>query len=159
MSALLKLEKKDLSAVEGTATALASLIQDRDVIFLKGDLGTGKTTFARYFIQSLLREEEAIPSPTFTFVQPYKTPKGLVTHLDLYRLEHPEELVEIGLEEILEEGVVLIEWPEKLGYFTTMIEDPLTLELEIESQQGFRSLVFKGSEAWGKRLSALKAIE
>jgi len=99
------------------AQEISGLLSLGDVILLKGDLGSGKSTFARALIQALCGAHTEVPSPTFTFVQTYETPKFVVWHFDLYRLEHPEELYELGLEEAYATGVCLIEWPERLGSF------------------------------------------
>jgi tRNA threonylcarbamoyladenosine biosynthesis protein TsaE len=83
------------------------------VVALRGDLGTGKTTLARAMARGAGVEEE-IPSPTFNLVLRYETPAARVAHLDLYRLEAPEEVWELGWEELGEDGeLVLIEWPER----------------------------------------------
>ncbi len=86
-----------------------------DIFTLNGTLGMGKSVFARAFIQSLNNDIGDIPSPTFTLVQNYDTNKGTIWHFDLYRIHTPEEIYEIGWEEALSDGIVLIEWPERLG--------------------------------------------
>ncbi len=86
-----------------------------DIFALFGTLGVGKSTFARYFIQSLTDASE-VPSPTFTLVQSYDTVKFPIYHYDMYRLKYPEEAYELGVEESFFVGVNLIEWPEKIGY-------------------------------------------
>jgi len=85
------------------------------MIALQGDLGAGKTTLVRALIRSALEDPVAeVPSPTFTLIQPYRDmPFGTLAHLDLYRVEDGEEVFELGIEEALETGVVLVEWPEK----------------------------------------------
>ncbi len=97
------------------ARGLAKITQKGDIFLLEGDLGAGKTTFARFFIRSFLGDEAQIPSPTFTLAQTYVTPQFLIWHFDLYRIEDEDELQELGLEEALSSGVSLIEWPERLG--------------------------------------------
>ncbi|MFN3076963.1 MAG: tRNA (adenosine(37)-N6)-threonylcarbamoyltransferase complex ATPase subunit type 1 TsaE [Alphaproteobacteria bacterium] len=106
----------DLEAVAALGRALARVLRSGDVLALEGDLGSGKTALARAVVQAWLGPEEEVPSPTFTLVQTYDIPSGLVAwHFDLYRLNHPEEAVELGLEEALAEGIVMMEWPERLG--------------------------------------------
>lgn len=86
-----------------------------DVITLEGDLGAGKTTFTRFLIQSLLGPETEVPSPTYTLVQTYDLPQGTLWHFDLYRLNDPEEIWELGFEEAESTGIMIIEWPDRLG--------------------------------------------
>lgn len=99
------------------AEALAKSAKKGDVYFLRGDLGAGKTTFARHFIRFFLGANEPVPSPTFTLIQSYDTDNFPIWHIDLYRLTSSEEVLELGLEEIFKDGVSLIEWPERLGSY------------------------------------------
>ena len=96
------------------ATELAQNVKVGDVVALYGTLGMGKTAFCRGFIQSFLDGQD-VPSPTFTLLQTYDTPKFPIYHFDMYRLKSPEEAFEIGIEDAFAEGVSLIEWPEKIG--------------------------------------------
>jgi tRNA threonylcarbamoyladenosine biosynthesis protein TsaE len=93
---------------------LAQVVAAGDVITLSGPLGTGKTSIARGLLSALGLEDEA-PSPTFAIVQPYAPPETRlpVMHVDLYRIEHPDELDELGLDEARVDSVLLIEWPER----------------------------------------------
>ena len=86
-----------------------------DIFTLHGTLGMGKSVFSRGFIRELMQEDVDVPSPTFTLVQTYETSQGTIWHFDLYRIEDPEEIYEIGWEEALDNGICLIEWPERLG--------------------------------------------
>lgn len=97
------------------AEPLARALQAGDVMALWGDLGTGKTTFARVLIQAVVGKAVDVPSPTFTLVQVYDCPKGELWHCDLYRLKDSEEAFEIGLEDAFHQAICLIEWPERLG--------------------------------------------
>lgn len=91
---------------------IADFAQSGDCFALFGDLGAGKTTFSRGFIQAILQTNEEIPSPTFTIVQTYEIDDETLYHFDLYRLENEEEIWELGWEEI-SNGISLIEWPER----------------------------------------------
>jgi len=93
---------------------IARLLQAGDAVCLWGPLGAGKSTLARGLIRALTRPDEDVPSPTFTLVQFYQTPDLSLAHFDLYRLRGPDEVEEIGLDEALDNGAVLIEWPERL---------------------------------------------
>src|SRR5262249_30619797 len=107
----------DLAATGRLAAALAAHARVGDVIALSGGLGAGKTAFARAFIRARRGGDAVseVPSPTFTLVQVYGLPDAPVWHFDLYRLKHPDEAYELGLEEALAEAITLIEWPERLG--------------------------------------------
>ena len=98
------------------AERLAPMLTKGDVILLSGDLGAGKTAFARALIRVMTgKEDEEVPSPTFTLVQTYDTPKGEMWHFDLYRVKNPQEIIELGWDEALGCGILLVEWPERLG--------------------------------------------
>lgn len=96
------------------AEQFAQIAKSGDIFALYGTLGAGKSTFSRYFIQYLTQATE-VPSPTFTLVQMYDTPDFEVYHYDMYRLKHPDEAYELGIEESFYNGVNLIEWPEKIS--------------------------------------------
>src|SRR5579862_9611578 len=102
----------DLAATEALGARIAAALSVGDAVALEGDLGAGKTTLARAILHSLGVTEE-VPSPTFTLVQYYETPKLNVRHYDLYRIEKPEEVDELGLDEALDDGAALVEWPER----------------------------------------------
>ncbi|MBQ3696101.1 MAG: tRNA (adenosine(37)-N6)-threonylcarbamoyltransferase complex ATPase subunit type 1 TsaE [Alphaproteobacteria bacterium] len=104
--------ERDLDAIADT---IAPLLSVGDVVALNGTLGVGKTTFVRALVRNLTHTEADVPSPTFTILQTYDTPKFTLYHFDFYRLKSPEEAYEIGIEEAFTEGVSVIEWPEKIG--------------------------------------------
>jgi len=106
----------DEGATERLGATLAERLRVGDVVGLKGELGAGKTTLARAIIRAAAGDRELIvPSPTFTLVEVYETPRGSFWHFDLYRLEAAEQVYELGWEEALAEGIALVEWPERLG--------------------------------------------
>ncbi len=99
------------------AQTFSQSISPRDIILLHGDLGMGKSVFSRAVIRSLCGVDDLeVPSPTFTLVQTYEAQIGSLWHFDLYRLSDVSEVYELGWEEALVNGVMLIEWPERLGY-------------------------------------------
>lgn len=125
-------EVVDLADEEATLALGARLALDAapgDVFALAGPLGSGKTTLARGFIRALTRPDEEVPSPTFTLVQTYETPKGTIWHFDLYRLEDPEEAWELGIEDAFASGISLIEWPERLGTLLPARRREILLEI------------------------------
>ena len=107
----------DVASVSKLAAKIAPLLKRGDVLKLEGDLGVGKTTFTRALIAALAGKEIEVPSPTFTLVQQYDLPQFTLYHFDLYRLKHSDELIEIGLEQALSEGVTVLEWPELASDF------------------------------------------
>ncbi len=115
------------------AQQIAELLRIGDILLLEGDIGAGKTFFARSVIQYLLGRAEDVPSPTFTIVQNYSTKVGEIWHCDLYRLTSPDEAIELGLDEAFEEAICLIEWPDRLGELTP--KDALRLKLSAGESQ------------------------
>ncbi len=104
----------DEAATLALGRRLAAACRPGDVIALFGDLGAGKTTLARALIQALAGADTEVPSPTYTLVQTYQSDRFDIWHFDLYRIEEPDEIRELGMEETVD-GLMLIEWPEKLG--------------------------------------------
>jgi len=104
----------DEAATGRLASSVASLARPGDVILLLGDLGTGKTRFARGFIAARAGRDVDVPSPTFTLVQTYELPGGAVWHFDLYRLQRAQDAAELGIDEAFADGISLVEWPERL---------------------------------------------
>lgn len=97
------------------ARRLGACLRPGDCLLLDGQIGAGKTHFARSLIQSLQSAPEDVPSPTYTLVQTYETPAGELWHADLYRLSDPAEIVELGLWEAFDTAISLVEWPGNLG--------------------------------------------
>ncbi len=97
------------------ARRLAPCLTPGDVLLLTGDIGAGKTHFARCLIQSLLPVPEDVPSPTYTLVQTYPGPGTEIWHADLYRLSDTNEVFELGLIDAFDSAICLIEWPDRLG--------------------------------------------
>jgi tRNA threonylcarbamoyladenosine biosynthesis protein TsaE len=144
----------DEAATTRLGAALAQFVAPGEALLLNGDLGMGKSTLARGLIRALTRPDEDVPSPTFTIVQFYEgTPP--VAHFDLYRLEDPEEIEEIGLYEALDHGAVLIEWPERLGTGGAEALSPDRLSVTLESEGEGRRAHLAGHGAWAGKLKEL----
>jgi tRNA threonylcarbamoyladenosine biosynthesis protein TsaE len=140
-----RLRLEDDAATMRLGQNLAARARAGDVILLFGPLGAGKSTLARAFIRALAGDETlTVPSPTFTLVQTYETPRAEVWHYDLWRLKGPEGLEELGWDEALEGGIVLVEWPERLGAMAP--EGALRVTLGIDGEG--REAVLAGAERW-----------
>jgi tRNA threonylcarbamoyladenosine biosynthesis protein TsaE len=94
--------------------AVAAALRAGEAVCLTGPLGAGKSVLARALVRALTKPDEEVPSPTFTLVQFYEGPGLSIAHFDLYRLTSPEEAYEIGLDEALDDGAAVIEWPQRL---------------------------------------------
>lgn len=125
---MLRFELPDLAATEALAQRLSTRLIVSDVIALRGGLGVGKTTFSRALISNLMGETTDVPSPTYTLVQTYQAPAFPVFHFDLYRLEHPDDVFELGWEET-QDGLTLIEWPNRSGPHLPRWRLDLTIEI------------------------------
>jgi tRNA threonylcarbamoyladenosine biosynthesis protein TsaE len=113
----MELHLADLAATGALAARLAAAARPGDCILLEGPLGAGKSAFARAFLRTMAGDPALeVPSPTFTLVQAYDMPGPMTAwHFDLYRLDGPDGLAELGWEEA-REGLVLVEWPDRLGH-------------------------------------------
>lgn len=130
--------------VEDTARLAKALAQQKlPIILLEGDLGAGKTTFARFYAEAL-GIEAAVTSPTFSIVKEYHHPVELI-HMDLYRIEDEDELWQIGFEEYLDYAHVLIEWPEIARGL--LPEDALTLRIYFSGED--RVFEWEGDDDFG----------
>jgi tRNA threonylcarbamoyladenosine biosynthesis protein TsaE len=134
-------------STEAFGARLAAALRPGDVVALYGDLGAGKTTLARGILRGLGFEGE-VASPTFPIVQPYDELALPVWHVDLYRVEDPAELEELALEDALDGGALLIEWPERLG--SALWPHALRLTLRREGE-GARALTADVPPAWAGR--------
>ena len=130
--------------------ALAPCLRPGDIVALRGGLGAGKTTLVRGMLRALGLEEEA-PSPTFAIVQPYAPPDVSLplAHVDLYRLDMPEEAAELGLDEYLLDGALVIEWPERLG--AALWSDALMVDIAVAPDDGIRRLTASVPPSWKDR--------
>ncbi|HJT39847.1 MAG TPA: tRNA (adenosine(37)-N6)-threonylcarbamoyltransferase complex ATPase subunit type 1 TsaE [Sphingobium sp.] len=143
----------DEPAMLALGRRLADVARIGDVIALEGGLGAGKTTLARGLLEGLGLEEEA-PSPSFAIVQPYDVPEVRlpVAHVDLYRLDNPQEAEELALDDYLMDSLLIVEWPDRLG--PDAWPDALRLHIDIEPD-GARRLTARVPSAWTERWSQI----
>jgi tRNA threonylcarbamoyl adenosine modification protein YjeE len=133
------------AATEELGENIAKLLEAGDLLALSGDLGAGKTMLARAILRAL-GITELVPSPTFTLVQRYQTQALAVYHFDLYRLSRASEVAELGLEEALEDGAALVEWPEH-GLSARLLEDALRIGM-IPEGESRRLVHMSGPVRW-----------
>lgn len=145
-------ELSDEHATAALGAALAPALVRGDVLALTGDLGAGKTTLARGLLRAL-GHRGAVPSPTFTLVQHYEIDPLPVAHFDLYRIGAPDEIVELGFDEARAEGIVLLEWPERMG--PHLPDTRLEIALDYDASGEARVARIRGPGDWAERLRAL----
>lgn len=142
---------QDESELATVARRLAVLARAPDVIGLCGELGVGKTSFARAFIRARAGSAIAVPSPSFTLVQSYALPDHEIWHCDLYRLTDPREAVELGLADAFATAITLIEWPERLA--GQMPADRLEITLRYGPCPDARHILLTPGPSWVARLT------
>ena len=138
----------DLAAMEGYGERIAAKLRPGDVVALSGGLGAGKTTLARAIIAALGHGGE-VPSPTFTIVETYDHLSVPLVHADFYRLDHPSEAEEIGLDDYREGAALLAEWPDHAGGFE---HEAACLAITLETVGEGRQAIVKPGEAWQSRM-------
>lgn len=138
---------KGESATLAFGRKLSKALRVGDVVTLSGPLSAGKTTLVRGLLKALGHKGE-VPSPSFAIVQPYENLRVPVWHVDLYRIEDPSDLNELGLEDIREDGVLIVEWPEHAN--EAMWPEALALSLNVV-EDGARALTAKVPAAWEGR--------
>ncbi len=144
----------DADATARLGAAIAPRLAPGETVLLYGPLGMGKSTLARGLIRALTRPDEDVPSPTFTLVQFYESDPP-VAHFDLYRLTRPEEAAEIGLDEALDDGCAVIEWPERLGADPARWLGPDILTVTLAERGEGRVATLSGAGAWETKLKDL----
>ena len=148
MNGLLDLVLPNLKATRNLAKTLAPLLRPGDVVTLEGPIGIGKTTFIRALLETLGCIEE-VPSPTFNLLHTYELGSVTFWHFDLFRIERLPDVYELGIEDALETGICLIEWPKVMANLLP------TERLELEffyQEECSRRVSLKGNGTWGQRL-------
>jgi tRNA threonylcarbamoyl adenosine modification protein YjeE len=149
-----ELSLNGLGETQALGARIAAGLRVGDAVALEGDLGAGKTTLARAILQALGVGED-VPSPSFTLVQHYETGKLTVRHYDFYRIERPREIDELGLDEALDEGAALIEWPERAP--DRIPADALYISLAVSGDTARRASI-RGPARWFAFFKAAHAV-
>lgn len=150
----------DIAGLSGTlqlAANLASRLRAGDIVLLEGDLGMGKSTFARALIQARAGSPIEVPSPTFTLVQPYELDGLSILHADLYRLGGPDESQELGLEDALDRAALLVEWPDRLPALSQLDHLRVAFDGDLLTDPDRRLIRLSGSPSWQPRIADLTA--
>lgn len=146
-------------ATQRLAIEIANALESGDFVTLSGDLGAGKSAFARALIRDLASDPSlAVPSPTFTLMQVYELPRFTLAHADLYRLSGPDELAELGLDDIAANGVVLMEWPDRAG--GRLPNDRIDISLALSPAHGadYRDAHITGHGRLAQRVARIEAL-
>lgn len=139
----------DETATQRFAAAMADILVPGDTLLLEGEIGAGKSAFARALIRSLAGAEIEVPSPTFTLVQTYDFENFEIWHCDLYRLTHPDEAFELGLDDAFETAICLIEWPDRLGD----LAPSGALTLRFAALADHHTVTYQPDQIWAARLA------
>ena len=142
-------------ATADLAHRVAAIAKVGDIFALHGDLGAGKTAFARAFVHALLPSVDEVPSPTFTLVQVYETPAFEIHHFDLYRLKSSDDALELGIEDSFVDAVCLIEWPGNLGPYLPNDRIDITL-FSVPNDDDARTVTLTGH---GRGVDRVQEIE
>ena len=148
------IKSETVQDTEKLANVIASLIKKHDLILLKGELGSGKTTFARSIINSKYFANDVrhiVPSPTFSLLQTYEFNNRIIGHADLYRVDNQEEISALDLQSIVDQGTLLVEWPE-------IIESSIfanTLKINFELQNDKLNIVISDEGGWNNRIRSI----
>jgi tRNA threonylcarbamoyladenosine biosynthesis protein TsaE len=150
---------RSASETERLAFELSEVARIGDLLCLSGDLGVGKTTFARAFIRArgwrMGVEMDDVPSPTFTLAQVYELPGGNIWHFDLFRLENAKETIELGIDDAIRDGICLVEWPDRLPKLE--ITSRLDLSFEFGGLRDERRVGMVWREDWRDRRPELES--
>ena len=147
-------KSKTVQDTEKFANVIASLTKKHDLILLKGELGSGKTTFARSIINSKYFANDVrhiVPSPTFSLLQTYEFNNRIIGHADLYRVQNKEEIAVLDLQKIVDEGSLIIEWPEVID----SVISANILNINFEIQNNTLNLIVDDGGGWEDRIRSI----
>ena len=136
------------------AQEISQICKKGDVLAISGSMGSGKSTFIRYFIKKI-SNAKSVPSPTYNIILPYETKHFVIYHMDVWRLKSHSEALSLGITEMFDNSVFLIEWAEKIK----MILPNNSLMLSIKNKNNQKWLEIKGNEVWEKRLKNINKYE
>ena len=148
------IKSETVQDTEKLANVIASLIKKNDLILLKGELGSGKTTFARSIINSKYFANDVhhiVPSPTFSLLQTYQFNNRIIGHADLYRVQNKEEITVLDLQKIVDEGSLIIEWPEIID--SIISANILNINFEIKNKK--LNLLVDDGGGWKDRIRSI----
>jgi tRNA threonylcarbamoyl adenosine modification protein YjeE len=154
-----RVELPDEATTIALAVDIGEWLKPGDLLTLSGELGSGKTTFARALIRSLTREEDLeVPSPTFTLMQLYEGAALPILHADFYRIKHADELIELGFDEAQEGALVIVEWPERAEAHMNANRLSIAFEIDVHRGPDYRVATLTGSGTFAPRLAIARAI-
>ncbi len=157
MSNAIEIDLPDEAATADLARHLAPFLRSGDMLALTGDLGAGKTAFARALIRALTQSDEEAPSPTFTLLQTYDAPAFRIRHFDLYRISHPDELIELDWDDAVTDGLAIVEWPDRAG--SLLPTTRLDLCLSFGDGPEARKAAFRARRGWADNRGGLGALQ
>ena len=154
-----KVALPDLAATASLAAFVAAQVQPGDLVTLSGDLGAGKTALARAIVRALAGDPELeVPSPTFTLMQTYDSPRGPIVHADFYRIGGPGELVELGWDEVADTSILLVEWPERAAAALNRARLDVHLELAPADGRDMRIATLRATGSLANRFAQARAL-
>ena len=136
------------------AEEISKICKKGDVLAISGNMGIGKTTFIKYFIQKISKVE-SVPSPSYNIILPYESKHSTIFHMDAWRLKNYNEALSLGITEMFDDAIFLIEWAEKIKEI--LPND--CLKLLIKDIKNKKSLEIEGNELWNKRFTNIKKYE
>ena len=136
------------------AEEFSKICKKGDVLAISGSMGVGKTTFIKYFIQNISKAG-SVPSPSYNIILPYKSKNSNIFHMDAWRLKNHNEALSLGITEMFEDAIFLIEWAEKIK----LLLPNNCLSLIIKNIDNKKFLEIVGNEVWNKRLKNIKNYE